>query len=161
MTNKGLGVLQTFSTCVLWSINKITNHWPVLAYSCTRDHAFLTSHYHIINRIPKEKCVGDWRTVNQTDCSTHWIVDFNTFVCEKGYIDANLAQATIPTTYYIIHNSATLLVVLLKPLDSPHNIQSAGSRKQNKTEYLQLLAELDCLQISNYSIMKQLCWITT
>ena len=31
-----------------------------------------------------------------------------------------------------------------------HHIMSARSRKQNKPDYLQLLAELDRLQISNY-----------
>jgi len=36
------------------------------------------------------------------------------------------------------------------PLDSEYNIQSARSRKLNKPEYHQLLAEFDCLNIQNY-----------
>ena len=40
-------------------------------------------------------------------------------------------------------------VALTCPLDSEHNIQSARSRKQNKIEYLQLLAEFDSLQTLN------------
>ena len=39
---------------------------------------------------------------------------------------------------------------LIEHLDSIHHIQSARSRKQNKTDYLQLLAEFDRLNIANY-----------
>ena len=45
--------------------------------------------------------------------------------------------------------SVTLLE-LTCPLDSGQHIQAARDRKQNKVEYLQLLAELDRLNISNY-----------
>ena len=52
-----------------------------------------------------------------------------------------------------IYNSGKPSVALLEltfPLDSEYNIQSARSRKQNKAEYHQLLAEFDHLQIPNY-----------
>ena len=41
------------------------------------------------------------------------------------------------------------LLELTFPLDFKHHIQEARSRKQNKTEYLQLLSEFDHLQIPN------------
>ena len=70
-------------------------------------------------------------------------------------------QATIPsnlliTSYrpdIVVYNSETSSVALLEltcPLDSEHHIEAARSRKQNKTEYLQLLAEFDRLRIDNY-----------
>ena len=54
-----------------------------------------------------------------------------------------------------MYTSATTSVALLEltcALDSGHHILSARSKKQNKPDYLQLLAELDHdrLQISNY-----------
>ena len=52
-----------------------------------------------------------------------------------------------------MYTSATTSVALLEltcALDSGHHILSARSKKQNKPDYLQLLAELDRLQISNY-----------
>jgi len=64
--------------------------------------------------------------------------------------------ALAPTPFrpdIVVYNSATLSVAFLEltcPLDSDHNILSARSRKQNKSEYLQLLADLDCLQMSNH-----------
>ena len=61
-------------------------------------------------------------------------------------------QATIPsnlliTSYrpnIVVYNSEASSVALLEltcPLDSEHHIKAARSRTQNKTEYLQLLAE--------------------
>ena len=52
-----------------------------------------------------------------------------------------------------IHNTQVPSVTLLEltcPLDSGQHIQAARDRKQDEVEYLQLLAELDCLNISNY-----------
>ena len=73
----------------------------------------------------------------------------------------NSPQSTIPmslliTSYrpdIVIYNSQSSSITLLEltcPLDSIHHIQSARNRKQSKTEYLQLLAEFDCLNIANY-----------
>ena len=53
----------------------------------------------------------------------------------------------------VIYNSQSSSITLLEltcPLDSIHHIQSARNRKQSKTEYLQLLAEFDRLNIANY-----------
>ena len=53
----------------------------------------------------------------------------------------------------VIHNTATSSIVLLEltcPLGLGHHLQSARSRKQCKVEYLQLSAELDHLNISNF-----------
>ena len=53
----------------------------------------------------------------------------------------------------VVFNSQVSSVALLEltcPLDSVHHIQSACSRKQSKVEYLQLLAEFDCLRVPNY-----------
>ena len=50
----------------------------------------------------------------------------------------------------VVYNSEASTVALLEltcPLDSEHHIQEARSRKQNNTEYLQLLSEFDRLQI--------------
>ena len=63
-------------------------------------------------------------------------------------------QTTIPTdlliiTYHpdiVIYNSQSPTITLLEltcPLDSAQHIQAARNRKQNKVEYLQLLAEFD------------------
>ena len=73
----------------------------------------------------------------------------------------NSPQSTIPmslliTSYrpdIVIYNSQSSSITLLEltcPLDSIHHIQSARNRKQSKTEYLQLLAEFDRLNIANY-----------
>ena len=72
----------------------------------------------------------------------------------------NTPQSTIPASLFItpyrpdvIYNPQSLSIALLEltcPLDSIHHIQSARSRKQNKTDYLQLLAEFDRLTIANY-----------
>ena len=51
---------------------------------------------------------------------------------------------------YNPQSSSIALLELTSPLDSIHHIQSARSRKQNKTDYLQLLAEFDRLNIANY-----------
>ena len=68
-------------------------------------------------------------------------------------------QATIPlnlliTSYrpdiVVSEASSVALLELTCPLDSEHHIEAARSRKQNKTEYLQLLAEFDRLRIDNY-----------
>ena len=70
-------------------------------------------------------------------------------------------QATIPTDHIItsyrpdivIYNSQCPSISILEltcRLDSAQHIQAARSRKQNKAEYLQLLAEFDCLNIPNY-----------
>ena len=70
-------------------------------------------------------------------------------------------KATIPsnlliTSYrpdIVVYNSETSSVALLEqtcPLDSEHHIEAARSRKQNKTEYLQLLVEFDRLRLDNY-----------
>ena len=69
-------------------------------------------------------------------------------------------QATIPsdliTSYrpdIVIYNTKCPSIALLEltcPLDSSQHIQAARDRKQNKVEYLQLLAEFDHLNISNY-----------
>ena len=69
--------------------------------------------------------------------------------------------ATIPpevmlTSYrpdFVFYNNATQSIALLEltcPLDSVHLLESARSRKQNKLEYQQLLADLDRLNITNY-----------
>ena len=53
----------------------------------------------------------------------------------------------------MLHNSQSLSAALLEltcPLDSNHHIKSARARKQRKTEYLQLLAEFDRLNVTNY-----------
>jgi len=66
--------------------------------------------------------------------------------------------ATIPpevmlTSYrpdLVFYNTATNSIALLEltcSLDSLHHLESARSRKQDKLEYLQLLAELDHLNI--------------
>ena len=77
----------------------------------------------------------------------------------------NYARVSLPTeitTYsysivlrpdIVIYNPQSSSIALLEltcPLDSIHHIQSARSRKQNKTDYLQLLAEFDRLNIANY-----------
>jgi len=58
----------------------------------------------------------------------------------------------------VVYNSETFSVALLEltcPLDSKHHIEAARSRKQNKTEYLQVLAEFDRLRIvSCYETVK-------
>ena len=70
-------------------------------------------------------------------------------------------QSTIPSSLLItsyrpdivLYNSQASSVALLEltcPLDSNHHIESARSRKQNKPEYLQMLAEFDCLNVTNY-----------
>jgi len=67
-------------------------------------------------------------------------------------------QTTIPsdlliTSYrleIVIHNTQCPSVTLLEltcPLDSAQHIQAARDRKQEKVEYLQLLAELEHLQL--------------
>ena len=69
--------------------------------------------------------------------------------------------ATIPPevmlTYYrpdlVFFNTATKSIALLEltcPSDSIHHLESARSRKQNKLEYQELLADLDRLNITNY-----------
>ena len=53
----------------------------------------------------------------------------------------------------VVHNTSTNSIALLEltcPLDSEHHLESARERKQNKVEYLQLLAELDRLNICNF-----------
>jgi len=84
------------------------------------------------------------------------------FICVYADLRSSESpQATIPSALVstpfrpdiVVCNSVTLSVALLEltcPLDTDHNILSARSRKQNKTEYLQLLAEFDRLQISNH-----------
>jgi len=87
------------------------------------------------------------------------------FICVyadlHGWRSSESPQATIPSALVsipfrpdiVVHNSVTLSVALLELtclLNTDHNILSARSRKQNKTEYLQLLAEFDLLQISNH-----------
>jgi len=70
-------------------------------------------------------------------------------------------QSTIPTSLLVtpyrpdivIYNSQSPSITLLEltcPLDSTYHIQSTRDRKQNKVEYLQLLAEFDRLTIANY-----------
>ena len=71
-------------------------------------------------------------------------------------------QSTIPsslliTSYHpdiVLYNSQSSSVALLEltcPLDSNyHHIESARARKQKKPEYLQLLAEFDHLNVTNY-----------
>jgi len=69
----------------------------------------------------------------------------------------NTIQYTIPASLFItpyhpdivIYNPQSSSIALLEltcPLDSSHHIQSARS----KTDYLQLLAEFDCLSIANF-----------
>ena len=78
-----------------------------------------------------------------------------------GFHADNTPQSTIPASLFItpycpdivIYNPQSSSIALLEltcPLDSIHHIQLAQSRKQNKTDYLQLLAEFDHLNISNY-----------
>ena len=73
----------------------------------------------------------------------------------------SVPQTTIPndlliTSYHpdiMIYNSQSPSIFLLEltfPLDSAQPIRAAQDRKQNKVEYLQLLAESDCLNIPNY-----------
>ena len=59
--------------------------------------------------------------------------------CEVGFINRYNSQRP----------SITLLE-LTCPLDSAQHIQAARDRKQNKAEYLQLLAEFDRLNIPHY-----------
>ena len=69
-------------------------------------------------------------------------------------------QGTVPSSLLftpyrpdIVYNSEASTMTLLEltcPLDFEHHIQEARSRRQNKTEYLQLLSEFDRLQIPNY-----------
>jgi len=79
----------------------------------------------------------------------------------QGLRASEAPQATIPSTLLItpyrpdivVYNSDVPSIALLEltcPLDSEHNIESARSRKQNKVEYHQLLAEFDRLHIQNY-----------
>ena len=69
---------------------------------------------------------------------------------------ATIPSAVMVTPYQpdiVIHNTATSSIVLLEltcPLDLGHHLQSARTHKQCKVEYLQLLAELDRLNISNF-----------
>ena len=78
------------------------------------------------------------------------------FVHLQGLRASEAPQATILSTLLItpyrpdiiVYNSGKPSVALLEltcPLDSEHNFQSARSRKQNKAEYHQLLAEFDHL----------------
>ena len=71
------------------------------------------------------------------------------------------AQEIIPSTVLITpyrpdlilyhsHSSLTGIIELTCPLGSRQYLESAHCRKQQKPEYLQLLAELDCLNIANY-----------
>jgi len=73
------------------------------------------------------------------------------------------SPATIPpemmlTSYcpdLVFYNTATNSIALLEftcPLDSMHHLESARSCKQNKLEYQQLLADLDCLNIMNETL---------
>jgi len=82
----------------------------------------------------------------------HFYADLPGFRASKG------PQATVPsdlqiTSYrpdIVVHNLEAFGVALLEltcPLDSEHHLQAARSRKQSKTEYLQLLAEFYRLQI--------------
>jgi len=53
----------------------------------------------------------------------------------------------------VLYNSQSPSITQLEiicPLDSAQLIQAAQDRKQNKIEYLQLLAEFDHLNIPNY-----------
>ena len=72
--------------------------------------------------------------------------------------------STIPASFLItpyrpdivIYNPQSPSITLLEltcPLDSIHHIQSARDRKQNKAEYLQLLAEFDRLNIDAIEII--------
>ena len=81
--------------------------------------------------------------------------------CLPDFHADNTPQSTIPASLFItpyrpdivIYNpqsSSIALSELTCPLDSIHHIQSARSRKQNKTDYLQLLAEFDRFNIANY-----------
>ena len=97
-----------------------------------------------------------------------WLVDiFVSFSSIQVYADihglqtSEGPQGTVPSSLLftpyrpdiVVYNSEASTVALLEltcPLDSEHHIQEARSRKQNKTEYLQLLSEFDRLQIPNY-----------
>jgi len=79
----------------------------------------------------------------------------------QGFWAGEAPQSTIPSTLLIkpyrpdivIYNSDKPSVALLEltcPLDSEYNIQSARSKKLNKPDYHQLLAECDRLSIQNY-----------
>ena len=87
--------------------------------------------------------------------------NYPSFADLQGFRAGEAPQSTIPSTLLItpyrpdivIYNSDKPSVALLEltcPLDSEYNIQSARSRKLNKPEYHQLLAEFDCLNIQNY-----------
>ena len=69
---------------------------------------------------------------------------------------ATIPPAMMVTPYrpdLVVHNTSTNSIALLEltcPLDSEHHLESARERKQNKVEYLQLLAELYHLNICNF-----------
>ena len=69
---------------------------------------------------------------------------------------ATIQPEVMLTSYHtdlVFYNTAANSIALLElicPLDSIHHLESARSRKQNKLEYQQSLADLDCLNIANY-----------
>ena len=82
--------------------------------------------------------------------------DIPNFHADSSSLSTIIPASLLITPYHldiVIYNSQSLSVTLLeltRPLDSIHHIQSACDRKQNKAEYLQLLAEFDHLNIANY-----------
>jgi len=101
-------------------------------------------------------------------CLAHQFINiFEHLPSIQVFVDLPTLQAsvsppvTIPTevllTSYrpdlVFYNTATNSITLLEltcPLDSVHHLESARSRKQNKLEYQQLLADLDRLNITTY-----------
>ena len=97
-----------------------------------------------------------------------WLIDiFVGFSSIQVYADIHGLRAsegpqeTVPSSLLftpyrpdiVVYNSEASTVALLEltcPLDSKHHIQEPRSKKQNKTEYLQLLSEFYRLQIPNY-----------
>ena len=87
--------------------------------------------------------------------------DVRVFADLNGFRFNESPQEIIPSTVLItpyrpdlvIYNSRSSLMGIIEltcPLDSQHHIESACHRKQQKTEYLQLLAELDRPNVSNF-----------
>ena len=87
--------------------------------------------------------------------------DVSVYADLNGFRFNESSQEIIPSTVLITpyrpdlilynsHSSLMGIIELTCPLDSRQHLESAHCRKQQKPEYLQLLAELDRLNIANY-----------